>query len=101
MNRNGGVVALTVVGVLVASGAAAAVNTRILHGGTNASVGSAEDLLSSTDGSGVATSRSPSPGSASQSALPARTEQPSRSSAPAARSSTPPSGGDGDGDPDD
>jgi hypothetical protein len=47
MNRNGGVIALTVVGVLVAGGAAAALNTAVLHGSTQASVGSAEQLLSS------------------------------------------------------
>jgi hypothetical protein len=45
MNRNGGVIALTVVGVLVAGGIAAALNTVVLHGSTQASVGSAEQLL--------------------------------------------------------
>jgi len=45
MNRSGGVVALTVVGVLVAGGTAAAVNTIILHSGGSVTVSSAENFL--------------------------------------------------------
>jgi hypothetical protein len=54
MNRSGGVVALTVVGVLVAGGTAAAVNTVILHSGGSVTVNSAENFLvidGSTDSS--------------------------------------------------
>lgn len=47
MDRNGGVIALTVVGVLVAGGAAAALNTVVLDNGNQSSVASAERFLSS------------------------------------------------------
>ena len=59
MNRSGGVIALTVVGVLVAGGTAAAVNTVILHSGGSVTVNSAENFLvfdGSTDSSGTPSS---------------------------------------------
>lgn len=45
MDRSGGVVALTLAGVLLASGTAAALNARVLHAETSAAVGTAESFL--------------------------------------------------------
>lgn len=45
MRRVGGVTALTLAGVLVAAGAAAALNSRVLLGGVSSPVGTAESFL--------------------------------------------------------
>lgn len=69
MNRNGGVIALTVVGVLVAGGAAAALNTVVLGSGTQASVAPAERFLASGR-----SPLSPIPGSSPATTAPVVTE---------------------------
>ena len=94
MNRNGGVIALTVVGVLVAGGAAAALNSVVLHGSTHGSVGSAEQFLASGQSS-FDPSASPT-GSASLAPAPVATEdsvQVSGSPTPSARRAASTSGG--------
>jgi hypothetical protein len=45
VRRVGGVTALTLAGVLVAAGAAAALNSRVLLGGVSSPVGTAESFL--------------------------------------------------------
>jgi len=86
VNRSGGVIALTVVGVLVAGGTAGAVNTRILSTGAATAVGSAESLLPAGEPSAGTTSPVATPSPVASVTLTA--ESPSTPVAPSSASRT-------------